>query len=483
MTSFRKTRRSILSGLGGLALGSATTPLLHARESRRTGGAKHKLKISGDVYQRGDGEYEQSRLNSVWQAIKPDRFPELIVKAKTEADVMTTMQYARRHGLQLAVRGGGHNYVASYLRQGGILLNVSHLREIEVDADAHLVHVQPGITGVEFSSILARHGLAFPVAHGPSVALGGYLLGGGMGWNGEHWNRFACFNVETIDLVTAAGEKLTVNRDSHADLFWAARGAGPAFCGIVTRYHLNVFPLPQAITASTYIFSIDQIDNMIAWFDEARYRQDSKIELSFILESDEGEQQCVLSAVCFADDKEEGTTLLDTLLQDIPEQGRQFAREKHPMTFAEVLALTRTSLPVRLANETAWVQQPRVALQSVIEHFVKAPTGKTVIIANYRSKTDLPEDVALSVTGPLFLNWSTRWQSTSQDDEHMQWMDNVADSIEPIMSGCYVNETDFIRRPHWVNLCYSKASRLRLASISARYDPDEILPPPYKLNA
>jgi len=220
---------------------------------------------------------------------------------------------------------------------------------------------------------------------------------------------------------------------------------------------------------------------MIAWLEQARQRQDSKVELSFILESGDAEQQCVLSAVCFADDENEGKTLLDTLLQDIPEQGRLFTREKHPMSFAEVLALTRTSTPVRLANETAWVEKPGVALQAIAKHFVQAPAGKTVIIANFRSNTDWPEDAACSVTGPLFLNWSIRWDSMTEDDLYMQWMDEVAASMEPLMSGCYVNETDFIRRPHWARLSYSQASWERLRYIHNRYDPNGVLPAPFTI--
>ena len=479
MANMRKTRRTLLAGLGGIALGGSAVPLLYAKENVKSADAKHHLEVSGEIYQLGDTHYEQARRNAVWQAIKPDRFPQLIVNAKTEEDVIATIQYARSQGLQVAVRGVGHNYVASYLREGGILLNVSQLRDIEIDVDARVAHVQPGILGAEFSAILAGDGLAFPVAHCPTVPLGGYLLGGGMGWNGEHWNRFACFNVEAIDLVTAAGERLTISRNVHPDLFWAARGAGPAFCGVVTRYHLKVFALPRAIVQSTYVFSIDQIDNIIAWLEEARHRQDSKIELSFIMEDNDSEKQCVLSAVCFADNEDEGRTLLHALLKDKPEQGLLFAKESDPVTFAEVLALTFTSAPSRLANETAWSQAPQPAVKVMAEHFLNAPAGKTVIIANYRSNTDLPEDAACSVTAPLFLNWSTRWDSETDDGLHMQWMDELADSLEPVISGCYVNETDLIRRPHWARKCFSEANWKRLAGIHKRYDPDTILPPAF----
>ncbi len=481
MPDIRKTRRSFLTGLGGLAIGGAASPLLHAKQQHNPAGIEPGPRVSGSVYPRTHPDYERRRQNTVWQALKPERYPDMIVHALSEDDIVETIHYARARKLSVAVRGSGHNYVSSYLREGGILLDVSTLREIKIETDGQLAQVQPGVTSAEFSSVLADHGLAFPVAHGPSVALGGYLLGGGMGWNGEYWNRFACFNVTAIDLVTASGEKLRASRDSHAELFWAARGAGPAFCGVVVRYHLNVFPLPQAITACTYIYNAGQLDVLMEWVEQARHRQAAKIELSFILEGGDGDRQCVISAVCFADDEGEAKRLLTTLLQDIPGQGRLLAREFQPMSFAEVLAMTRTSAPSRLTTETAWAWKTDEALKLAARHFNRAPSGKIVIIANYRSNTDLPEDTAYSVTGPLFLNWSARWDSASRDDEHLRWMDDFARSIEQVMTGCYVNETDFMRRPHWIEKCYSATSRKRLAAIQARYDPGGIFPPPFKL--
>ena len=475
------TRRAFLAGLGSLAAGSAAAPLVRAGRNQQPAGTVPDLKVGGNVLRRGQPGYERRRRDMVWQAWKPDRYPDLVVNAQDESDVVETVRYAREQGLSLSVRGSGHNYIASYLREGGILLNVAQLRGLEIEANKQLARVQPGVSSAEFSSALAGHGLAFPVAHGPSVALGGYLLGGGMGWNGEYWNRFACFNVKAIDLVTASGEKLRVSRDSHADLFWAARGAGPAFFGVVTRYHLDVFPLPRAITSCTYIYTIEQIDNLIGWLEQARHRQDAKIELSFILESSDEGRQCVLSAVCFADREDEAKSLLGKLLGRMPEQGRLVTREFQPMTFAEVLAMTRTSVPLRMSTETAWVEKTAAALNIMAEHFHQAPSGDTVIIANFRSNTDLPEATACSVTGPLFLNWSARWPSASGDDEHMRWMDNLASSIEPVMTGCYINETDFIRRPHWVNKCFPEITRKRLAEIRARYDPTGLFQPPFKL--
>ena len=133
---------------------------------------------------------------------------------------------------------------------------------------------------------------------------------------------------------------------------------------------------------------------------------------------------------------------------------------------------------MRLAIETAWTDKPGEAMKVMGRHFMEAPDGETVIIANYRTHTDLPEDAAHSVTGPLFLNWTALWDSVSLDAEHMRWMDGLAEDIEPLITGCYINETDFLRRPHWAKKCFTEANRKRLASIRARHDPEGLFSSP-----
>ena len=118
-----------------------------------------------------------------------------------------------------------------------------NLREVDVDRRVTRSCMRsPASARPSCASVLRTHGLAFPLAHSANVPIGGYLLGGGMGWNGRivgtHGVAFAC---APLDVVTAAGERLTINERSHPDLYWAARGAGPAFCAVATRFHLEAF--------------------------------------------------------------------------------------------------------------------------------------------------------------------------------------------------------------------------------------------------
>ena len=107
----------------------------------------------------------------------------MIVRVASERDVPEAIALARSEGLRIAVRSGGHSWCGSPLRDGGMLIDLSALRRIDIDLDSATATVQPAVTGGELAAELSRHGLAFPTGHCGSVAVGGYLLSGGLGWN------------------------------------------------------------------------------------------------------------------------------------------------------------------------------------------------------------------------------------------------------------------------------------------------------------
>ena len=160
--------------------------------------------IEGPVVWRGDERYEATRQSMVWNALKPARYPEAIVSAASDADVVAAVRLARSRGLQVAVRAGGHSWVGSPLRDGTLLIDLSSLREVAVDPAAGTAAVQPAVTSSELAQALAADGLAFPVGHCPSVGISGFLLSGGLGWNTGAWGP-ACLSLQAIDVVTPDG--------------------------------------------------------------------------------------------------------------------------------------------------------------------------------------------------------------------------------------------------------------------------------------
>src|SRR5437868_5899319 len=238
--------------------GAGTDPLSGAGQGRPPTGNL------GTVVWRGDPGYESTRRRMVWNARVPDRFPAAIVTVNSDQDVVEAVKLARARGLQISVRSGGHNWVGSSLRDGGLTVDLSRLTNVTVDPAARVAAAQPAIRNTELMAALGAQGLAFPSGHCPTVAIGGYLLAGGEGWNQGSWGP-ACQSVLAIDLVNADGELITADAQHYPDLYWMARGVGAGFPGIITRYHLRVYPAPKVLGLSIYVYPLDQLETIVPW--------------------------------------------------------------------------------------------------------------------------------------------------------------------------------------------------------------------------
>lgn len=164
------------------------------------------------IFYRGEDGYETARRQSVWNSLLPERFPDLIVQATDADDVVEAVRYARANGHQIGIRSGGHSWVASHLRDGGLLLDVSRLDHCSVDPDRMTARVGPGKVASVFATELDSAGLFFPSGHCEGIRLGGYLLQGGYGWNSKVVGP-ACESVLGVEVVTADGEKLYCDPD------------------------------------------------------------------------------------------------------------------------------------------------------------------------------------------------------------------------------------------------------------------------------
>ena len=219
--------------------------------------------IGGAVFWRGDPGYEDARQGNLWNRRVPPRYPDVIVRPCND-DVVAAVRLARQRGLKVAIRSGGHSWVASFLREGGMLIDFSGMCGLTIDVQARAASIQPGLRGTDLNRALRRHDLFFPSGHCVTVGLGGFLLQGGFGWNSRQWGP-ACASVTAIDVVTADGEPVHANKSENTDLFWAARGAGPGFFGVVTRFELALQRRPQAMMRSDYLYPVEALDDVMRW--------------------------------------------------------------------------------------------------------------------------------------------------------------------------------------------------------------------------
>ena len=164
-------------------------------------------RIQGNVITRADTEFASVKAAMVWNEIKPDRSPDVIVTVLNDEDIVEAIHFAKENKLKVVVHGGGHTWCGLAVRHGGMTIDLSKLNESTIDKSRLTASIQPVISNRDLARRLGEYDLAFPIGHCPTVKASGYLLSGGMSWNMSEWGP-ACLSVEAVEFVTAAGKKV-----------------------------------------------------------------------------------------------------------------------------------------------------------------------------------------------------------------------------------------------------------------------------------
>ena len=226
-------------------------------------GADLAAQVSGPVLGRDDGGYDEAR--AVHNGLI-DRRPAVIVRCREAGDVVAALAAARKGGLEVSVRGGGHNVAGRAVTDGGVMIDLAELRQITVDPEARTARAGGGATWAELNAAAAEHGLAVTGGAVSTTGIGGYTLGGGLGWLMAKFG-LAADNLLAVELVTADGEVREVSADAHPDLFWALRGGGGNF-GVATAFTYRLHPL-QTIVGGLIAHPIDAAPDLLRFYRDA----------------------------------------------------------------------------------------------------------------------------------------------------------------------------------------------------------------------
>ena len=215
--------------------------------------------LGGSVLRPGDDGFAESTF--LWNAMI-DRAPALVVQPTDTADVATAVDFARLHGMPIAVRGGGHNIAGTALADGGVTIDMSRLRSVVVDSDDRLATVQPGCQLGDVDRAAQEHGLATPLGFVSEVGVAGLTLGGGLGYLTRRFG-WAVDNLLEVEIVTADGLVRRASRDENADLFWAVRGAGANF-GVVTSFTFRLHEVGPTVVGGLVAWPFERADEILA---------------------------------------------------------------------------------------------------------------------------------------------------------------------------------------------------------------------------
>jgi FAD/FMN-containing dehydrogenase len=432
-------------------------------------------KWDGGVFRRGEAGYEEARRGHMWNARVPARHPDVVVQAGSERDVVAAVGMAKREGLRIAMRSGGHSWSANFLRDGGMLLDLGRLQEWSINIPAKTAWVRPGVIGTDLNRALKAHGLFFPTGHCTSVGLGGFLLQGGFGWNSRLWGP-ACASVTAIDVVTADGELVHADASQNSDLYWAARGAGPGFFGAVTRFHLALKPRPKIMMNSTYLYPISVMDEVYTWAAEIRPRLPRSMEPLVFMRRDlfgHPGPGLLVTGPTMADSRDEALAAL-ALLETCPVLDRALKREVNIETeLDELLAGGEEAFywkNRRYAADNIWTNAEANELLPAMRHIAETLPGvpSHMMWILWGPEQAMP-DMAFSMQGDIYVAVYSVWDKPADDEKHQAWVTDNMRALEPLGKGIQLADENLATRPFRF---MSEMNLRRLEELRAKRDPD-----------
>lgn len=444
--------------------------------------------VTGKVISRQDSNYELWRRAMIWHHYKPKRFPDLIVQAVSTEDVVAAVRYAAAKGLKVSVRAGGHNSTGTSLRQGGMVIDVSALDGIKIDASKQLASIQPGVRSLALTLAAEKEGLSFPVPHCPSVGLSGFCMGGGLGWNGPQRGGMSTHSIVGAEVVTADGRVLNVSATENPDLYWAVRGAGAGFFGVVTRLDLQLYPTPKGIVASSYIVPLDDLELVTSSMEKVRKEHDvSGVELIIVLmqhpeapsgTSPEDAKIAFFTAFAFEDSVDKAKAVLKPFAES--ELARKSVQKFEYQEFNQVEMYDRyfslrdpAGRQGRYKVDNVLTDDGSGTLLALADHFRTAPSKDCHILGSYNMNIQHKEDSCFSWVADCYVGCYAIWDDEEDDDRNYEWLGKTLPLMDPFAVGHYPNEIE-PRHTDRYRKCYSDENWARLQKLRAEYDPNGV---------
>jgi FAD/FMN-containing dehydrogenase len=405
-----------------------------------------------------------------------DRRPALLAACRGAADVASAVRFATAEGLEIAVRGGGHSIAGLSLSDGGLVVDLSLMRGVDVDPDKRRARVQGGALWSDVNREAHAHGLAVTGGAISTTGVGGYTLGGGLGWLMGVCG-LAVDNLVEAEVVLAGGETVRASEESHPDLFWALRGGGGNF-GVVTSFVFALHPIAEVV-GGLVAHPIDAAADLLRFYREFTADVPDELELFGCLVHAPDGSGLPLAAfvVCHAGSREQAEHDLQPLL----EWGDPLMSEVGPIPYPVMNTLLDDGYPRGALNywKSTFVRGVEDALiDTMVEQFASCPTPMGALVLEHfhgavtridpRATAVPHRDVGYNLHIP------TVWTDPADTGANIAWTQETFTAVQPFRTdGRWLNyysddePLDAIQAAYGVN-------GARLADVKRRYDPDNV---------
>jgi FAD/FMN-containing dehydrogenase len=434
-----------------------------------------RAQISGVVIGPDDPEYDTAR------AVHSPEFdcrPMAVVRPVNARDVARIVGLARRSGVELAVRSGGHSVVGHSTTDGGIVLELSAMKALDIDVDARTVWAQTGLTAGEVTRAVGAHGLAIGFGDAGTVGIGGLTLGGGIGYLVRKYG-LTIDNLLAAEVVTADGDILYVDSNHHPDLFWAIRGGGGNF-GVVTSFQYRLHPVDLVTGGMLVLPATAETIAELAAVAEAASEDLSLIAnimpappLPFIPASEVGKLVMVLMLVHAGpqEDAERELGQLRSIADPIVDLTR-------PLRYAEMFPEVEPELPKLSALRTLFLDRIDTAVAADAVSRMQA-SGSPLPFAQLRILGGAAARIPLDATAfahrarRAMLSFGVLMATPDELPRYEAWSQETVSAFRQGESAAYVNFSGD-DGPEALRAAYPPATWQRLSEVKRRYDPDNL---------
>ena len=431
--------------------------------------------VTGRVIATDDPGYDEARTVFIGGI---DRRPAVIVRVADARDVATVIRLARETGLELAVRSGGHSSIGHGVSEGGIVLDLSEMKALDIDVEGRTAWAETGLTAAEYSTAVAANGFATGFGDTGSVGIGGITLGGGVGY----LVRKHGLTVDALlaaDIVMADGELLRVDAESHPDLFWAIRGGGGNF-GVATRFQFRLHEVPLIVGG---ILILPGTAEVIAGFVAAAEAAPEELStianvmpcppMPFVAEEHHG-KLVVMAIMAFAGETEAG----ERALAPFRALAAPIVDMLKPMPYPEIYPPDDDSYHPLALTRTMFVDAVDLPVaETIVEHLDASDAAMRVaqlrVLGGAMARVSADATAFAHRNSRIMVNVATFYEGPEDLDRRTAWVEGLAGALRQDDHGAYVNflgdeGTERIRD------AYPGATWDRLTEIKARYDPTNL---------
>jgi FAD/FMN-containing dehydrogenase len=423
----------------------------------------------------GDTEYDKARTVFYGGV---DRHPAVIIKVADAKDVSRIVNLARENGLELAVRSGGHSIVGHSVTEGGIVLDLSDMKDLQIDPESRTAWAETGLTAGEFTRAAAQHGLAVGFGDTGSVGIGGLTLGGGVGYLVRKYG-LTIDSLLAAEVVTADGQIRHVDEQTHPDLFWAIRGGGGNF-GVATRFKFRLHEVPSVVGGMLILPATPETIAGFVAASEAAPEELSGIgnvmfapPMPFLPPEAQG-KLIIMAFLVYAGEVEAG----QRALAPFQALATPFADMLKPMSLPEIYPPDLEDYHPVAASRTMFVDRIDLPVAKTIVEHLQASTAmmkvaQLRVLGGAMARVPVDATAFAHRNSKIMVNVAALYEKSEEKAKHEAWVADFASALLQNDKGAYVNFLGEEGEGR-IRAAYPGSAWDRLLEVKARYDPTNL---------